>query len=469
MVNLTKLTRYHSIVLAFDKIFYLLLSVGTARYFTVGEFGEFQTIIFQVGILATCIGSSLPYVINNYVKSDLIKLKFVFLYAFIISTLFLLVVLISSFVAMQSEVSDFLLLVFPLLLFQILLPLSKQAFIISERITYSIIVNLVLYPVSLFCMYCLYLQNNLNTESTVRLLTILYASIFVFSFLVNSRVKGGTFPSIFSIKLSAYKSLAVTISVISISALYENLDQLFVSWVYSSETFALYRIGNFRLPFIEIVTGSLAAVLIAKVPSMIKNDDFDLLKKEWKAVTSKNTQLLLPIIIFCIFTPSYAIQFIFGDKYVEAAIIYSVYLSKFLLASITIAPVIISLGGGGELSRLYLIFTVLELFLLYAIYNFFHNNVLIIVILALLFQYIMVFLQARYLKIKHGIRFLEVFDIRVFIKTLIISISLSILFLFLLSYFSFGYIYTYPFFAVLYYVLVQLVMGKLNDSISIRR
>ncbi|MGR5287462.1 lipopolysaccharide biosynthesis protein [Vibrio maritimus] len=467
MKDIASLTRLHSIVLAFDKVFYLILSIGTARLFSLAEFGKFQSILFQVGIFATFIGAALPFIINDYIKGNLGRLNNVLLHLMKGVVYLLTITFAVCLLFLNDELTDYVLLALPLLIFQILVPLAKQAFIISSSIKISILTNAIIYPSAIAAIALLHKFDRLTYSNIIHLLTAVYALIFISAFSYHIIKYKNVVRKAIDVRMFGSSIAMKTMLVVSLSALYENVDQLFVSWMYSPELFAIYRVGNFRLPFIEIITGAVAAVLIAKVPKLYSKDDFVKLKKEWKEATSKNTKLLLPIIIFCTITAQYVVTFLFGSEYDVSSKIYTVYLMKFILASITLAPVIISFGGAGILTKALLVLLIAELCILYLCFHLIPEHLLVISCVALLFQYLSILCQAKILRKSYKIMFSEVFDFKVFLHTLTLSIVLSLISLAVLENMSVNLNFAYPTVSIIYYGIIQYILKvKGNDSLS---
>ena len=86
----------------------------------------------------------------------------------------------------------------------------------------------------------------------------------------------------------------------------KSADQFFVSRYYGSEVFADFANGSTDLPFVGMVLGAAASVLLPVFSKSIATgtDSFEDIINLWRRTAVKSALILYPLIIFCIFFAS---------------------------------------------------------------------------------------------------------------------------------------------------------------------
>lgn len=102
-------------------------------------------------------------------------------------------------------------------------------------------------------------------------------------------------------------------------------DGYLVSAFLSIKEYAIFRNGALEVPFVSIVYGSIAAIILPEVSKLFYQNKFTEIV-ELKRSTMKNTAAIIyPIMAFLMYFSKDAVSFYLGDMYVESGAIFMVY------------------------------------------------------------------------------------------------------------------------------------------------
>jgi O-antigen/teichoic acid export membrane protein len=102
-------------------------------------------------------------------------------------------------------------------------------------------------------------------------------------------------------------------------------DGYMVSSFLTLEDYAVFRNGALEVPFISIIYGSIAAIILPEVSKLFQQNKLNEIV-ELKRLTIKNTAALIyPIMIFLMYFSKKAISFYLGEMYTESGIIFMIY------------------------------------------------------------------------------------------------------------------------------------------------
>lgn len=126
----------------------------------------------------------------------------------------------------------------------------------------------------------------------------------------------------------------------------KSADQFFISRYFGNEVFADFSNGAMELPFVGMILGAAATVLLPVFSKDVKKDGANSknIAETWKRATAKSAMIIYPLVIYCWFYANQIMTFLYGDKYIDSSIYFKIML---LVNFFTIAPyypIIIALG-----------------------------------------------------------------------------------------------------------------------------
>ena len=101
-----------------------------------------------------------------------------------------------------------------------------------------------------------------------------------------------------------------------------SLDRNILLYIATSTQFAFYSIAMFRIPYIDIVKGSIGHVMINQLSSNKINEKN---KNElWNLASIKLSSIVYPSIIFFFINGETFLQILFTEKYITASYLYRI-------------------------------------------------------------------------------------------------------------------------------------------------
>jgi len=123
-------------------------------------------------------------------------------------------------------------------------------------------------------------------------------------------------------------------------------DQFFISRYFGSEVFAEFSNGAIPLPFVGMIATS-CTVVLAPVISRIASSNIDPQKELyplWLSVFEKSAKLVYPLLIYCIFFSDIIMTILYGGKYENSGIYFSIRSIVSFFDVIIFAPLVINIG-----------------------------------------------------------------------------------------------------------------------------
>jgi O-antigen/teichoic acid export membrane protein len=202
----------------------------------------------------------------------------------------------------------------------------------------SILITLVIIYLSIAYQNHNYL---IIARSLVPALFLVIFFLFTINVLRKNYLKGNEFiPNLISvIKVSGPYALA---SILGSISLY--LDKVIVSSYSSTEEFGIYVNGATELPFIGVITGSVAVVLLGEMSQKINENDFSTALSLFKKAASKTALILFPMMIFFIYNANEFIVLLYSTKYQLSAIPFTIFLFLLPIRIVVFGSALIALG-----------------------------------------------------------------------------------------------------------------------------
>lgn len=457
------------------KLLSVLLFILLARYLTVEEFGKYQQIILVIGFIGTIFSAGIPIGLSyfhgqaNRYKVKVSVYKRFFLTQIVLALLAVLVyLLISPYLSKSfnnNYFTDSIFIIIVIVFSNTLIAYFRNLSTVTNNLKFFFISTstLTLFSTTVSIFVLIY------THSIILLLYVLaffsaltlttYIKKYLKFFQISDEKK--------IINKKEFNYIFAMGSVTLVSIVNVNVDQIMVSVLLPLSDYSNLRIGSFQIPFIGIITGSLLTVMVPIISRNYKEHNYEEIIKIWKISIEKATVLLIPIIIFClIFAKEIIIDF-FSDKYINAVIIFQIYMLQWLRAVVIFGGLMGAIGLEKELFKNTIVIAVLNIIVNYiAILNL---GVIGAAITTTLLSYVSLLLLVKQVDLKLSKKFIEYFPF----KTYIITISYSAVIAFIMYYVCGDYIdsiFSLILCAIAFYIImIFLQMKIIYNDISIRK
>jgi O-antigen/teichoic acid export membrane protein len=230
---------------------------------------------------------------------------------------------------------------------------TKQVTLISSTVSIifaSIIIILISYKASL-----------LNLIIVKASAPVLYFTLYLIIIVkVYSKQK---FEKIIEPRLKHLKNIAYVSVPFALASIFNiislQIDKLIVSINSTPEVFAVYANGAIEVPFISVITGSIASVIVSQMSKEMVADKKENAYYFFKKAATYSAYVLFPIMILFLINAEPFIILLYSSKYLESAIPFTIYLFFLPIRIVVFGSAFIAAGQ----SRLILKRSVLEMIL----------------------------------------------------------------------------------------------------------
>jgi O-antigen/teichoic acid export membrane protein len=118
------------------------------------------------------------------------------------------------------------------------------------------------------------------------------------------------------------------------------LNQFFVSFFFDAKNFAIYSVGSFKMPLVNIVTASVANVMIPELSRFQKLKRNKEILRIWYNSVRKMNLIIYPLFIFFFFFADEFIVALFTREYLESAVIFRISLLGLAVVGINAGAVL---------------------------------------------------------------------------------------------------------------------------------
>ena len=118
------------------------------------------------------------------------------------------------------------------------------------------------------------------------------------------------------------------------------LHQYFVSGFFNPAVFAVYAVGCFKLPLLDIITSSVGSVMIPAISRHQKDGNTQRILEIWNRAIKKMNLLLFPVFVFFLITADEFITILFTTEYAGSIPIFRIGLVLILISSINTGAVL---------------------------------------------------------------------------------------------------------------------------------
>ncbi|MEN9522581.1 MAG: hypothetical protein RL065_958 [Bacteroidota bacterium] len=149
------------------------------------------------------------------------------------------------------------------------------------------------------------------------------------------------------------QGLIISLSIL-LGSMGDYIDEFLVNFFYGNETYAVYKIGAREFPLLQLLTNSLATILIVTVTKESLPDAMKIFKDK----TAKLIRTIVPILCILILGSKYLFPFFYNQHFNESAMYFNLY--TLLVFSRFLFPQSIIIGLG--MNKFLMIASVIECF-----------------------------------------------------------------------------------------------------------
>lgn len=241
-----------------------------------------------------------------------------------------------------------------------------------------------------------------------------------------------------------------------LAASYTYLAGFFVSNMFNTEDFAIYRNGSFEIPFLGIIATSVASILTPQFANLLAEGKREEVARMKTLSISEVAAISYPIIIVILFFAKDLVVLYLSEKYVESTPIFFLYTLILFIRVCSWEDVLTGSGKTGVILRSYILYFIANSLLVFVFIHLFGliGAAIASVICIYILAYVLLNSTARYL----GVRFTQLIDFRkiglislysgiicLSVKSLSLLVGNSLVTIFLIG----------IYFLLTYYILVQ--------------
>lgn len=256
------------------------------------------------------------------------------------------------------------------------------------------------------------------------------ASIFTcfLAILIKNRLTASTLQEISSLRIKEILSFSIPLLTASLwGMIISSSTQFFISRYYGNDVFADFSNGFMELPFVGMIIGAVATVLLPAFSRMdnesgINQDTLQL----WKTSLIKSAKFIFPMTIYSIFFAKIIMVCMYGSQYADSSYYFIVKNVSSLFYVVPFAPIILSLGKTKEYSRVHMVISIAIVIFEYVSVKVFSIPIVTAIVgevCNLLKIFMMVLIVSKYCRI--GV--LQLFDLKSLSRILICGFLAAIL------------------------------------------
>lgn len=342
MSNLKGLAIYNVAGQIIKTVITIAAPIILVRLMSVEEYGEYQTILLITGLVTTVLGFNFIHNLwyfypsakdkkeKRLLLSNNLFVMFIVAISLIIISLLLKDFIVASFnLDLYSDIYIYgVLLVSFSLLYQsvnniFLLEAKGKVLLYYPTINQLFRILMVLGAYMLFSsikmvIIGLLIWSILNTIFFVGYIWFEYnASPFAF----NKNVFKKQFKYIWPFGVSSF-----------IGTFGNRADKLILTALFTASDFAIYRVGNFKLPFISTIYSSIGNTILPRLSELSGKEGGKIKAMYlWQKLVVRQAFVTFPIVFYFIFIASDFIVLLFGQEYSRSAIVFQLFLTSFFI------------------------------------------------------------------------------------------------------------------------------------------
>lgn len=316
----------------------LFIPILIVRFISIEDYGLYQKIIGVIVLVTSYfsfgIDQSILFFHSKKNKSFLFKNYILtFIISLIVSTLsFLAFYYFQSYLVDNTYSFSTIVKIVFIIFFSINnLPLDQ--FFIVKNFKKSLLIFSILnglFRIIILSMFLFYLDNDVNSLINFLLtFELLKYLLFTLYFLIKEKNNLSFIKILLDFKVILKYTIPLHVSNL-LGTIGRSLDRNILLFIATSSQFALYSVAMFRIPYIDIIKGSIGHVMIDQLSSnKITNKNKNIL---WNQASIKLASIVYPSIIFFLINTEIIISILFTEKYINASNLYRILILSFLLA-----------------------------------------------------------------------------------------------------------------------------------------
>ena len=241
------------------------------------------------------------------------------------------------------------------------------------------------------------------------------------------------------------------------------LGNLYVSKNYSVDDFAVFSVGVTEIPFVSIVTISIAAAILPTLSQKYNKDHNPReMLKIWKDSTVIGSIFIFPIFWILLFFSDGYIEFIFSKEYLPAKYIFIVFLLKLPLAITVFGNILIVLNKSK-----YILFNMISAIVINILFIIIFDKIFLlegVALASVLTQFLLVLITLTQIKLVLGVRFKELFPFKEITLNFFISGLIILFFYFISGVFTKNNILSFFIFGGFGFLIVNLIFYLMGYS-----
>ncbi|AXA35122.1 Lipopolysaccharide biosynthesis protein WzxC [Candidatus Sumerlaea chitinivorans] len=122
------------------------------------------------------------------------------------------------------------------------------------------------------------------------------------------------------------------------------LDRTLIARFYSSADLAVYTYGAIEIPFIAVVTGAVAPVLLPHFSGLLAQNQRDEVLAVWHRAVRKGGLILFGLFFFFLWLAEDFLVVLYSERYRESSLYFRIYLTLLPLRIVAFMPMLFALG-----------------------------------------------------------------------------------------------------------------------------
>lgn len=412
--------------------FGIISSMILSRYFSKGDYGTYQQVIYVYNILLVVFTLGLPRAYSYFLprveiseaKGLVTKLNCIFIVLGLVFSTLLFVAAdwIGSFLN-NSDLSDALR-IFSIAPFFMLPTMGLEGVLGTYRQTmrfsfYTIITRII----KLICVLTpILFYNGTYKDALIGFVVSEIIGFILALYLMYSPVKCKSYTAC-TITYNDIFKFSIPLLFASIwGVLINSSDQFFVSRYFGKEVFAEFSNGNMDMPFVGMIISACSVVLSPLFSKLSNNSGpYDELFTLWRNSMAKSAMVIFPMVFFCMFFADEIMTFLYSEKYVLSASYFRIRLITNFFKIVAYGPLLINIGRVNVYSKVHMIIAV-SIILLEYINVMLFNSPYAVSIVSAICHILLILIFVIYIAKSFKIAFIKMFPISILLKIVLLCL-----------------------------------------------
>ena len=198
--------------------------------------------------------------------------------------------------------------------------------------------------------------------------------------------------------------------------------QFYISRYYGSEVFADFSNGFMEIPFVGMVLGAVATVLLPAFSRMDSGTGMsDVTLQMWQSALIKSAKIIFPMVIYGFFFAEILMRCMYGDNYNQSAIYFQIKNAGSMLYIIPFAPIILAIGKTKQYANVHMCIAFIIVFAEYIVVKTLNSPVYVAVVSEIC-QVLKIFLLMKIIAQYAGMSRLKLLPLKSLAKIIITTV-----------------------------------------------